>query len=139
MSKVKKNTQNKQNKQNTTKQNKTHETNKQNNKPFVRGLRAETRLTAYRSRYIGLGPVERANVTFTKKCISLIIKVCRSCLRITQGQILHTLKLQLELLNVQHDRRNEKLHPVAIFQNMKKIKIKNEIFNKYLNLSIKVV
>ena len=44
-------------------------------------------------------PVERANVKFAKKCISLIKKISRSRELIIQIQILHIVKLQVELLN----------------------------------------
>ena len=83
MTKRKKNKQtNKQNKHNKTKQHKTNETTNKKNKPSVRGPRAETRLTVYRSLYIrmlsqlvGFGPVERAIITRTEGISVRVIRM----------------------------------------------------------------
>ena len=55
-------------------------------------------------------PVERASVLFTKKYIPLINILLRSRLRVTKIKILHIIKLQLQLLNVENTFKIEGLH-----------------------------
>ena len=54
--------------------------------------------------------VERASVKFTKKYIKLINILIRSRLRVTKIKILHSIKLQLQLLNVENTFEIEELH-----------------------------
>ena len=51
--------------------------------------------------------VECAITFFTKKCILLVNITMKSSLRITKKEILHTLKLQLELSNNEHNKKTK--------------------------------
>ena len=59
--------------------------------------------------------VERASVKFTKKYIKLINILIRSRLRVTKIKILHSIKPQLKLLNVENTFEIEELHQREIF------------------------
>ena len=55
--------------------------------------------------------VERANVFFTRACMSLREIASRSRLRITKIQTLHTLMLQEKLLNSKNTKKNNEFYP----------------------------
>ena len=83
-------------------------------KTFCTCPRAETRLTVYRSHYIGFGPVERLNIKFTKKCILLMQILMLSCLWFIKISILIILKLRRKLAKVCNDKKMEGSYPGEI-------------------------